>query len=78
MNLVKKILMMIAKAVYAWFYVIPFNLKFASFIAYSFIIYFVYGTYNPAEIEIVVESHGLSMFTGFFLPFGIPYSHIKH
>jgi hypothetical protein len=73
MNSVKNFLLLIVKLLAQWFYVIPFNFHAIAFIGYNVLIFFLYGSFNPTEIKEVVEANGLTMTTGFWIPFAIPY-----
>jgi hypothetical protein len=72
MKAIKNILL-IAKGLMYWFYIITFNLGIIAFIGYNVMIYFIYGSMDPYVIKSVLESNGISMAVGFALPFGIPY-----
>jgi hypothetical protein len=68
MTIIKKILSLL----YMWYWMIPIRLGALAFIVYFVLMYVIYGSLQPTEIKGFLESNGLNMFTGFFLPFGIP------
>ena len=73
MKAIKNILLVIAKVLMYWFYIIPFNLTIIAFLGYNLAIYLIFGAIDPKVIQEVCEANGVSMFVGFWIPFAIPY-----
>lgn len=73
MNLIKNILLTIAKVLMYWFYVIPFNFTVIAFAGYNLMIYLIFGAIDPKVIQEVCEANDVSMTLAFWLPFAVPY-----
>jgi len=67
-TVIKKLLTLL----YLWYWMIPIRFSALAFFAYFGLMYMIYGSLDPTEIERLLKSYGISMFWGFFVPFGVP------
>jgi len=59
MNTIAKILLYLAKALNAWFIIIPINFNIFAFLAYLGVLYFSYGTVDMGEVRRIVGDGSL-------------------
>lgn len=69
----KQLFNKIYKAIYYWYYYIPFTFGIFALIAYFLIMFVLYGgTISTFEIKRNLDDLGIGMFWGFVVPFMVP------
>lgn len=72
MKLLELLIKLPIKALYLWYWIIPFRFNVLAFAAYFGIMYLCYGSIHVSDIKEVVKANNLGMFWGFFVPFAVP------
>lgn len=68
MNILRKLLYI----PYMWYWMIPLRMGVIAFAGYFLMMFAIYGTISPTEIKLLLKDNGITMFWGYFIPFGIP------
>lgn len=67
-----RVVRLILKILYLWFWVIPIQFGMLAFICYFGLIYLLYGTISVSEIKMFLGKNDTTFFICYWLPFAVP------